>query len=173
MSEHLPARVEPLRLAAAGQRLHGQIALAGMRRLSAALETLPAGTVEVDLQFGTDEGRIPFLRGSVRARLAPVCQRCLEPMDFPVDAQLSLGLVGSEAEAARLPERYEPLLVEPHPMALSDIIEDELLLALPVVALHENPRCRAPGAEHDAEAAEGPQEASNPFGVLRALKRKD
>jgi uncharacterized protein len=79
-----------------------------------------------------------------------------------------------------LPENYEPLLVGAEPMPLSAIVEDELMLALPIVSMHAPEQCPASTRpEHTAddvpaEGAEADQAAdrANPFAVLRTLKEK-
>lgn len=149
--------------------MRGWVALRRMERLAGSLCDAQ-GRVDVELHFGRDAQRIPFVQGRVQARLTMICQRCLEPMEVRIERDLLLALVRSEAETGRLPGKYEPLLVTPEPMAVAGIVEDELLLALPIVPLHaagEPCRVRTPYRADD----DGVAQARHPFAVLERLKR--
>lgn len=131
------------------------------------------GEVTVRLDFGIDEEGIRRVSGRLTAELRLVCQGCLEPMTYTVEASVSLAVVGNEAQAEQLPERYEPLMTEAQePLFLQDIVEDELILALPIVARHPQGQCAATGAVGGVNAnagEDGPRE--NPFAVLAGLKK--
>jgi len=166
MSKRLPLHIIPLQLAGAGELLSGELELAGMRRLAPSLRTTE-GSLEATLEFGLDPERIPYLRAHIRGRLVLTCQRCMQPMDFPVDLNSTLGLVNSPAEADALPDHYEPLLVGTGPMTVSDIIEDELLLCLPLVPRHPESQCPAPAQEGEVKA----RDTRKPFAVLSDWKK--
>lgn len=170
MLERLPEQVDPLRLARQGAELHGRIPLSRMGRLAESLCDAP-GDADVVMRFELGEGGIGLLRGEAHARVSVICQRCLEPMPIRLDAEFAFGLVESEPQAERLEAEYEPLLVGDAPLRISELVEDELILALPIVSLHDLPAC--PAAGH--LAASGPAEHSadtNPFAILETLKRK-
>jgi len=101
-----------------------------------------------------------------------VCQRCLEPMDVHVTAQPSLGMVRTDLEAERLPPSYEPLQVGDEPVPLVAVIEDELLLALPIVSMHEPQVCpvQSPAAQDDDGDSASKASA---FDALRVLKKTE
>ncbi len=88
-----------------------------------------------------------------------------------------LGLVKSESEGDRLPDRYEPLIVETGSVSVAAIVEDELILALPIIARHpELEACSAQvplvkGLRQDE--GEAPKERVNPFSVLGKLLNKE
>lgn len=160
-----------MRLARQGATLEGAVSLASMHRLGEYLSGKPGDAVVV-CQFGLGEGNIGYLRGRVQAQLAVNCQRCLESMPLHVDTEFAFGLVESEAQADRLGDQYEALLVGDEPLRLAELIEDELILALPIVALHDKTECPAA----DKLAATDPQvqhrdEGANPFAVLKELKK--
>ncbi len=150
--------------------LRGWVALRRMERLARSLCDVQ-GRVDVELHFNRDAQGIPFVQGRVRARLTMICQRCLEPMEVRIERDLLLALVRSEAEAGRLPPKYEPLPITSASMAVAEIVEDELLLALPIVPLHaagELCRVRTPYRVGDDD---GGAQARHPFAVLGRLKR--
>ena len=103
------------------------------------------------------------------ARLGLVCQRCLQPVDTAVHAQRSFQFVADEALAAAIDaDSEEDVLALSRALNLVELIEDELLLALPLVPRH--PSCPQPLKPPDD--AEPFEERANPFAVLGELKRK-
>ena len=161
-----PSRIDPWRLAAEGGRLEGELALAALPRLVAELRQTE-GRVNVALIAGIDPRGVHFIRGVVRTGVELVCQRCLGSFLLALDVTVSLGLVHSEAEADRLPEDYEPLLVPEGVIRVADLVEDELLLALPQIPRHEDVRdCEAHGYR-----APDRVEQDQPFAALASLLR--
>lgn len=154
-------------MAEAGREFSGSLDLAGLTRLAPLLASRE-GTLDVSLVLDRDEAGIRFLEGRVSGRLELECQRCLGPMAFPLESVFRLGLVRGEEEAAGLPSPYEPLLVGTESMLLAEIVEDEVLLALPAVALHREPH---PCAAQQPEALPEDVQREHPFAVLAQLKR--
>ncbi len=146
MSGRLPVELDPLNLADRGRLLEGSIPVAAFRRLGTWLHA-DSGTIEAILRFERDPGGRRVLRGSMRGELELLCQRCLRPFALPIDREFRLVLVESAAEADLLPDELEPLVVDQRRgMHTVDLLEDELILALPLV-----PRCGHGG--HECEAA--------------------
>lgn len=167
MSDRLPNRIPALDLVRSGAELVGSVDLAAMPRLAEALLD-DTGQIAVELRFGTDDG-VRYVAGRIRGQLRLQCQRCLEPMDLAMDIDVRLGLVEGAQEAERLPEPYEPLVMDDHEIALTQVVEDELLLALPIVPMHTDPgECRL--IETDGAPVETARE--NPFAVLAELKHR-
>lgn len=170
--------IEPLALAARGRTLEGCLPVSSLLRLQPLLATDEAGlskqdNVEYLLEFGVDEGGSPRVTGSVKATLPLTCQRCMETMGFSVSTRTRLGIVSSRAAAQQLPECYDPLLVLDDEVTVASIIEDELILALPQVAMHDNEKCPQGTAFLNTES--GQEDATtvqreNPFAVLSQLK---
>ncbi len=176
MSDRLPVQIDPIRLAQQGRRFEGHIPLNKLTRLTTML-VADEGEIEVSLDFHKDARGRHCLKGNLRADLQLECQRCLEAMAFAVDVDLELLLVESEAEAERLGEEQEVFIVESTPILLTDIIEDELMLSLPQVAMHDEADCKiALQHQHDTgfkEPVQTETDKPNPFAVLSELKRKD
>jgi uncharacterized protein len=134
-----------------------------------------SGEVIVSLEFGIDAEGIRYLKGRLQTVVVLECQRCLQSTQTPIDADFALGLVQSIEMAEKLPSHYEPLLVESDSLFLRDIIEDELLLALPLVAMHDESQCidvnqQAADANKRNNDDRGESEKANPFAALAALK---
>jgi uncharacterized protein len=149
----------------------GALPIAAMSRLCEMLAD-NEGAVQYELDFGRDEFGTAYLDVRVQAPLSLICQRSLEPFVLPLAVDSRLGLIRSEREEAALPPGCEPLLVdETGQVDPAAVIEDELLLALPLVPV--NPDSSLPPevmgeATEDSSAAEPTQ---NPFAVLRELKK--
>lgn len=127
------------------------------------------GAVAVALAGGVDERGTRFIKGRLRADIELVCQRCLSPLALRLTVPVSLGLIRSEAEAARLPDGYDPLPLADDGARAADVVEDELLLALPQIPRHEDVRdCASNGyvapGEEPARA-----ERRRPFAGLASL----
>ncbi len=171
MSNRLPESIRPLDLVRAGARMEGELGLRGMTRLAGRLAA-DRGAVRVSLHFGRNGGNVRYIKGRVETVLELTCQRCLEVMQFPVDIGVSLGIIGAAAEAERLPAEYEPLLLgESEAVSLVELVEDELLLALPIVARHALEACYAAGVVQEAGAAAPGQETHRPFAGLADLMK--
>jgi uncharacterized protein len=165
MLDCLPERVEPLGLADVGRSFRGKLPVHCFERLAPLLHS-NEGELAVRLEFRLDERRIRTVKGTVEGELNLVCQRCLNRLRFPVDLKFSLGVVSSEAEIDRLPDGYEPLLVSGEPIPTRALVEDEVLLAIPAIPVHED---GMGGCETGYRNPEIP-EKENPFAVLKKLK---
>lgn len=169
MSGRLPIFVNPLLYARRGMSVFGSLAIADMERLREFLVE-PYSTLDVSLDFGCD-GSHCFLKGKVEGQVNIICQRCLKPFSMKVDHQILLGMIESEAEIPQLREGEEPLIVENDELRLQDLVEDELLLLLPMVAMHDPGKCHL-GFEADDEGEQEQEgEKKNPFAQLANLKK--
>jgi uncharacterized protein len=163
----LPEIVDAWRSVTARRRFEGSIRVRDMPRLRESLAR-DDGSIRYELEFGRDELQVPYLQLSAEGRLPLECQRTLEPFELEVSIHERLGLIAREEDEAALPPGYEPLLTPSGELKLADVIEDELILALPVVPLK-------PGSETENEVAWStapPDDASGPFAELARLKKR-
>jgi uncharacterized protein len=168
----MPEFVDPWRLADRETGFSGRIALDKLPRLASALMTV-AGEVVFDIRFSRDARHRACIRLQVQAELGLECQRCLQQMEHPVEAVVDLSVIEVPAEAERLPDEYEPVLVDDGRLRLLDLVEDELLLAIPQIPMHRLDACQPILA--GGTAPEPAQQAANsgrpnPFAVLQGLK---
>ena len=171
MLNRLPEIIEPLHLADKRGELKGEIAVSSLTRIAEMLYS-NEGSVAVELYFGR-EGRLAKVEGRIHTVLQLECQNCLQAVEWPVDSEVKLGVVSSMDQANRLPEDYEPLLVEGDTMLLRDIIEDELLLSLPTYPKHQH-SCFKSGLNNKTTADTAHDKSSspeNPFSILATLKK--
>jgi uncharacterized protein len=168
MNAALPETVDAWRMVQARRSFQGSVALASMPRLKGSLSSTE-GAVTYDIEFGRDELGVANVWVKADAGLPLICQRSLDPFVLTVHVDAKLGLIVSESEEAGLPPGYEPLLVEDDgKLHMAEVIEDELILALPVVPLKPgvDPVERSWAAEDEVE----PQKKENPFAVLQKIK---
>jgi len=166
MSAALPDRVDVARQVQARRIYEGTLPLASMSRLRGALASNEGGA-RYHVEFGKDELGVSYLGLRVEAELPLVCQRSLEVFALPVSIDERLGFIADERDEAALTPGYEPLLVENGVVDLAAVIEDELILAVPVVPTKPG----APLEWHDAADEESVEKPANPFSVLSGLKK--
>lgn len=172
MSGRLPETVQWDRLTEGGEILRGSMPLRGMTRLAGCLLD-DQGDVDVELECGVDGQKVRYLRGNLRTTLTLVCQRCLEPLSYPLDIDICLGLLLSEDGMEGLPEVYDPYVLDHRTAELRTIVEDELMLALPLIPMHDTDRCRidAAHAAEESPAAVADAGSRQPFAGLDALMK--
>jgi uncharacterized protein len=166
-------------------RLEGMQPVAGMVRLSEGLDP-PADAPAPQVQWSAEglwsqplgDQPQPRLRLRAQTTVWLTCQRCLQPVALPLEIDRTLRFARDEDEAARLDEEEEEedVLALPRALDLPALLEDELILALPIVPQHETcPQALPwsgepavpPGGVPDVDAPE------HPFAVLKQLSRKE
>jgi uncharacterized protein len=171
MSASLPVSVDAERMVAGRRSFEGVLPVAELPRLVEALAK-DAGEIAYNLDFEQGQLGDPELHVRLAARLTLECQRTLQPFEWPVEIDTRLGLLAREEDAAALPEQCEPLLLEHGALQPRRVIEDELLLALPLVPVKPGSEVlqgawSAPG---QAPQQDGQGEAvTHPFADLRKL----
>lgn len=195
MSVPLPDLLDPRKAVLSRSVFEGSLPLARLSRLSALLATNALDQAATDLHvtprasakprvqgkaryrlvFGRDDEHRPVVSGRVQAALPLRCQRCADCYWLPVDAAIRLALVQGIDEAGALPDHLEPLLLEERLMRSSELIEDELILAIPAVPRHpeglcEPPALSSPAAHPGTETKPDLSPRVHPFAALAALK---
>ena len=154
---------------------------------SIPLAELPRVSHELTSKDGEAKGKVRFSRQQgravadleVSAQPEVVCQRCMQPMRWPVNVESRIALVSDYAAADRVAAELEVFLVEGESLSVRDLVDEEVLLALPHVPLHdEGSDCAGSGVElpgHEGEADDGAADSQvqKPFAQLgELLKRK-
>jgi uncharacterized protein len=174
-----PRRLDVERFASEGAEMAGEWPLSELARLteSASPEAPPDATDVATWQL---RGETRTVRGQAQcwlhlagqARVALVCQRCLQPVEEAIAAERSFLFVHGEEQAAELDaDSEDDVLAMTRALDVQALLEDELLLSLPLVPRHEV--CPQPlVATADPEFEEGEaEEKRQPFAALAALKR--
>lgn len=150
------------------------------------LAELPRVSHELTSRDGEARGHVGFSRQlghavadlEVSAQPEVVCQRCMQPMRWPVKVKSRIALVSDYDAADRVPEGLEVFLVEADSVSVRDLVDEEILLALPNVPRHdEDSECAGrkvslPGQEVEPDEPDDMQ-VQKPFAQLgELLKRK-
>ncbi|MDA8362031.1 MAG: YceD family protein [Gammaproteobacteria bacterium] len=157
----LATALDPQRLAESEARFEGRIVLAA-DRLAALVEKTPADAW-VRLVFDRGPWDCPRVRGEVQAEVICACQRCREPFPYTLESRWELVFATSDEQVRILGEEGLDCHHEPGPLDMAAMIEDELMLALPMAPHHE-PACM-PWVQTD--------EAPHPFAALKGLFARD
>ncbi len=163
----MPESVDVWRMVSARRSFAGSLPVASLRRLCGALADT-GGAVRFALDFGRDSLQVSYVDVRAEVSLTMLCQRTLEPFALPVTVSTRLGLIRQESDEAGLPPDCEPLLVPADGrLNPADVVEDELLLALPLVAINPNSSLLDVVTPPDVA---GDDDRTNPFAMLRELK---
>jgi uncharacterized protein len=172
MHQQLPKEIDPFRFAQNGLRLNGQLNVSSMSRLCGALHN-NEGVVDVVMHFDIDETGLPFLQGKFRSTLNLICERCMEPMDWDVEVNCLLAILKNERKVEGLAEQYDPWIIDSDELiSLGSVIEDELILALPLVPKHDF-KCLPAEVWQSGEDEIVEEKRVSPFAVLATLKSKN
>ncbi len=161
-----------------GDRLQGEWPLARMPRLGSSLEGAPPAGAAVAWSAQGESRPVTggepqlWLHLVAHAEVQLQCQRCLQPLRHALAVDRRFLFVRSEADAERLDEELEDdVMVLPVRLDLPEVLEDELILALPLVPRHEG-ACPQPLPLLVPDAVPE-EERANPFAALAALRRRD
>ena len=163
MVNQLPKSLYLRDFAGSKLQLDCDVSLAGMSRLAALTTELP-DSAQVSWTFGLNAAGRPACWGQIDAWLSLPCQRCLEPSRLLVSAQTQVEFVKSVDDTPR-EAGYEPMVAVDGKIDSTALIEDELLLALPLAPAHEH----ACGNLQDFAASVLPDDRVMPFAGLGAL----
>ena len=175
---HDPKRLDVAAFAAAGDELEGRWSVERLPRLTAATLAPADGTARGGVAWQVHGERAALLNAGVQPALAIradvevvlECQRCLRPMTVLLEAERSIFFVeGEDAAAALDAESEDDVLALTPALDLEALIEDELLLALPLIPRHGH--CPEPLPRPFIDQDVAATAAENPFAALAALKR--
>ena len=161
MTNPLPDYVDLLKLATQAASLSGEVPASELARVGRLFREVQA--VQVSLNFAQDEQGRATIRGHLQTALTAHCQRCLQPVAFTVAGEIDFGHDEMhEADAA--PRRGADAAFD-----LKTFIEDEVLLACPMITLHPRGTCEYPAPAEPS----GPAAPPNPFDVLRTFRQNE
>ena len=167
---HARPFIDSLDFARNGQKISGEVPIAELSRLLDILET-PQGILSYTVQGVVDKQGNPALDVSIAGSCQLRCQRCLKGLDYAVQLDTRLLLRNQESldalgdnVAGGEEEEFDSILADAH-LDVLDMLEEEILLSLPIAPKHELGACQATDSENAQE------EEQHPFAVLAKLKR--
>ena len=164
-------RVDPVVLASRDERIAGNLPIQSLTRLSSLLQTSD-GNVQVRIAFDAGENDHPLISGDIKAKVAVSCQRCLQTMQLDVETEFRVTALDSDSEDGEGHGLFDAVLRENGEIDLYVLIEDELLMAMPMAPMHESGEaCTATGrqSEQPDVAEHGSAESQKPFKDLDKL----
>jgi uncharacterized metal-binding protein YceD (DUF177 family) len=183
MGNTLRDRRTPLELAASGQVIEFSEKIFDFERLAAIVQgdlesldpdKLPSGwrdslvSGRLSFSFADAQNKLPMLEGRVTATPDAVCQRCLEPFEMPLAADLRL-LLGDDESTGMGDDDLEIWELNEDTFRPLDLVEEALIMAMPYAAMHvDDDICRGPG-----EKVSEPGDNTRPFAALKAQMEKE
>lgn len=170
----IPAYVDTRKVFLQHEKVRGSIQLEKLPRVLKALASQD-GWVKVELRFSLNDSKQRIIQGDLDAELQVVCQRCLEPLAITLHDDIRLAVINEESQADRLEPEYDPWICADKKLVLAELVEEQLILCMPIVNFHSDKDCMVDlGYKTPESAQSNPQddvEKENPFSVLKALKK--
>lgn len=169
-SVKIPLTIDPYRAAAKKLDYEGCIAASDLARLAEMVLSV-AGDAWVDLSFYEDLSGIVVLEGTVVCPVIMECQRCGGRMSMDLSAQFRYTPDAKKLEELELQDQFDCVdLNSLGEVDLYAIIEDELILSLPLIARHSDEECPASDLIESLNDNEDTTESKhNPFAELGEL----
>lgn len=164
MSNSTSGLIDPYKMAKRHLTLQDKVAVASLHRANKLLAS-DEGEVAYSFDFSMDPEELCVINGELHGLLTMCCQRCLKNFKREVHCEFVVSPVNNDAEAKLLPSGYEPVIVQDGKFDILELLEDELILGLPIVAAHEADEL---DCKQSIEIME--QEVNRPFQVLRTLQ---
>jgi len=157
------AVIDSLEFARTGGVLERSVGLDELPRLADLLSTT-AGRLSIRLEGWRDGEGKSWLQLAIAGEPVLCCQRCLGGVKFPllINSRLQLMAPGEDWPDDDLVDDSADAIAAERALAVRSLIEDEVLLALPIAPRHE--QCESPPANAS-------QQGSSPFAALAALKK--
>ncbi len=169
----IPLTVHPRRIAQSGNLIEGSLMISRLPNLCEVL-TRDEGCLDIVLSAKIDEQHRVFLQGNVKGQVWLTCQLCMEPLAVDINQSFDLLIVITEEQAEQALKKYEPLLVDSDDVDVITLIEQEVMLALPIAPAHDRTKACLRHESFDPEsnsdeAVEEDAETTMPFSDLKTL----
>jgi uncharacterized protein len=171
-----PIHLDVKAFAQAASKISGHDLLSKYERLAHETQGLGGDrllnwAVQGELRIDESGAEQVWLHVTTDVSLPLICQRCMGPVDIEVAVNRSFRFVASEEAAEEQDEEAEEdVLALSLDFSLADLIEDEVLMALPVVPRHETCPVEVKLEVVDSGFEAASAEKRNPFAVLVKLQ---
>jgi len=160
--------IQPRKLASKQGELHYHWNLADFTRLDGLLYD-NQGKIELILKGRFDDRQRCLVDAQIKAKVRLECQTTFEPIDYEIDTQIVYCSVIKEEQIDSLEDDYEALLLDEGQVDIRRVIEDELILSLPIVANKASDDTKVK-LSYGELPQQKPQD-KNPFAALNNLKK--
>lgn len=169
MNKTLQIEIDPYLCADQRRVFSGKLMYQEMSRIHNDIdESTP--DVQVDIEFAR-EGKFIVVTGRIQGYLVLQCAACLEALHFPIDIDVRLAVINDEALVTLIPKGFEPKIFDGEKLVLSELIEDELVLAMPDIARHDVCPVKLPNSSTSKDFVEELDVKENPFKALEGFKK--
>jgi uncharacterized protein len=169
----LPKQLDPIKNAVKGATYSGVYLCNDLPRFSDSVSGHDEA-VDVDVKFDIDNQGLAFFTGKMSVSVSLICQRCQQMFSMDIEVNFCFSPIQDDEEIYQpIPESHEPVeLDEQGQINLLEILEDELILALPIVALHPVDQCAVASEWQSFGEIDEVQRQPSPFAVLKTLNKK-
>ena len=170
----LPVYVDARKVFVNETSVQGTIDVNRLERVAACTAD-QQGQIQANFSFSIDRAGRRRIRGQAQTRLMLTCQRCLEPVATDLKEDIDLVLVDDEEVARQLDKEFEPWICEDYRIILAELLDEQLLLGMPIVSIHENGTCDKQSGYQKYEQGSSQQgreqtHRNSPFAILADLK---
>lgn len=166
----IPLQADPRRFADRALTFTGVWPVSSLLRLVELLNDSD-GEVQISLSFSRDEQKLPVVEMALSAQVNMLCQRCLDKVCLPVSGKYGYAVVRPGSDTSLLPDAYDIIELGDEPLDVQTLVEEELLLCLPIVPRHPEGECKHPEGYVEPELSGEDVKKSNPFSVLAQLRK--
>jgi len=152
--------IDGLEFARAGATLSGTLEIADLPRLAEL--GCSVAQIRYTVRGGATEQGRPALLVAAAGQVELACQRCLEALGVPVEIEAELELAETQQAIDQAEDDIDRVLAS-RTMAVAALVEDEVILALPMVPKHAQCAARVENSESGGERV-------SPFAALEALR---
>jgi uncharacterized protein len=172
MNTELPLRIDPVLFAQQEREIQGEIRIAELPEI-AGVTSKPDNLLTIVMSFSKSSLQYPLVKGTIEGEVVQSCQRCLGDTIIKINETFELLLVTSETSDTAEQEGHEVFEYNEVTIDMLNFIEEEVMLALPIVAKHESVDECLPIAQKwikNKEHVPADQKKENPFAKLKDLK---
>ena len=172
MTNDLPLQFDPVLFAKQGRSVAGQIAAHELPRI-AEVAAKSDCIINVTMSFSTSSLGFPMVQGTIEGSIVQTCQRCLGDVAIEINQQFELLLIKPESQELASQEGVEIFEYSDQFVSTIKLIEDEIILAMPIVAKHQNIEDCDPNARKWLQQSDHlpvEEKRRNPFASLKNLK---
>ncbi len=131
----LPALVDHRKMANQAGELKGSLPVTAFPRFAALLAT-NTGEVQLSIRFDRDAAYRVSVRGHVDVTGTMVCQSCLKQYNEDMHGELDFLILAKESEIEELEDDQDSIIYSDEKIAVTQLVEDDLILAVPMIPRH-------------------------------------
>jgi uncharacterized protein len=136
----IPEQVDHRKLANQTGLIEGLLPIKCFHRFGEML-VVSEGDVALRLEFSGGDFGSTRVNGTAATEVCLVCQNCMQQFRRQVSCDVSLQVVSDESKLERLPEGDDAIVAPDKIISIAELVEDELILAMPMIPRHEEGQC--------------------------------